>query len=187
MNLLERVKIETALAHDRIEQGFDLGARTSSPSAYRDLLARLYGFHAAWEPRAEAALAHAEFFHGRRKVDLLRTDLHELGMTDSDIRQLALCVPTVPMRTPADAFGSMYVVEGSTLGGILIARHVERRLGLGLNNGCSYFRCYGEAVGPMWKAFGTTLLAHCGPRDEKAVVTAARRTFDILHQWLCLP
>lgn len=187
MNLLERLKIETALAHDRIEQGFDLGARTSSRSAYRDLLARLYGFHAAWEPQAEAALAHAEFFHGRRKVDLLRTDLHELGMTDSDMRQLALCVPTVPMRTQADAFGSMYVVEGSTLGGISIARHVERRLGLGLDNGCSYFQCYGEAVGPIWKAFGTTLLAHCGPRDEKAVVTAARRTFDMLHRWLCLP
>ena len=187
MNLLQRLKIETALAHDRIEQAFDLGARTSSRSAYRDLLARLYGFHAAWEPRAEAALAHPGLFRGRRKVDLLRTDLHELGMTDSDMRQLALCVPTVPMRTPADALGSMYVVEGSTLGGTLTARHVERRLGLGFNNGCSYFRCYGEAVGPMWKAFGTTLLSHCGPRDERAVLTAARRTFEILRRWLCSP
>ena len=131
MNLLQRLKIETALAHDRIEQAFDLGARTSSRSAYRDLLARLYGFHAAWEPWAEAALAHAGFFHGRRKVDLLIADLHELGMTDRDMGQLALCVPTVPMRTQADAFGSMYVVEGSTLGGILIARTSSAALALG--------------------------------------------------------
>ena len=70
---------------------------------------------------------------------------------------------------------------------LLIARHVERRLGLGFNNGCSYFRCYGEEVGPMWKAFGTTLLAYCGPRDERAVLTAACRTFEILHRWLCSP
>jgi heme oxygenase len=81
----------------------------------------------------------------------------------------------------------MYVVEGSTLGGRLIARQVERGLGLGSNNGCSYFQCYGEQVGPMWKAFGTTLLARCGWQDERVVVTAARRTFDILHSWLCFP
>lgn len=187
MNLLQRLKTETAFAHHRIEQAFDLEGRTSSRSAYRDLLVRLYGFHAAWEPAAEAALADRGFFRRRRKVKLLVADLHELGMADSEISQLALCAPTVAMRTQAGAFGSMYVVEGSTLGSVLIARHVERRLGLGCNNGCSYFRCYGEDVGPMWKAFGTTLIAHCGSQDEKAVVTAARRTFDILHAWLCFP
>ena len=185
MNLLQRLKTETALAHGRIEQALDLKARTNSRSAYRDLLARLYGFHAAWEPRADAALADPGFFRKRRKVALLIADLHALGMADSDVRQLALCVPTVAMRTPADAFGSMYVVEGSTLGGTLIARYVERRLGLGSNNGCSYFRSYGEQVGPMWKAFGSTLLARCSPQDERAVVTAAHRTFEILYGWLC--
>jgi heme oxygenase len=187
VNLLQRLKTETAFAHERIEQAFDLEARTSSQSAYRNLLARLYGFHAAWEPRAEAALADPGFFSGRRKVELLIADLRRLGMADGELSQLALCAPTVAMRTRADAFGSMYVIEGSTLGGVLIARHVERRLGLGFNNGCTYFRCYGDEVGPMWRAFGTALLAGCGSQDEHAVITGARRTFDVLHRWLCVP
>jgi heme oxygenase len=186
VNLLQRLKTETAFAHDRIEQSFDLEARTSSPSAYRDLLARLYGFYVAWEPAAEAAMADPVFLVGRRKLGLLIDDLHRLGMADSEINKLPLCVPTVAMRSRAEAFGSMYVVEGSTLGGVLIARDVEPHLGLNSNNGCSYFRCYGEEVGAMWKAFGKALLAGCRQQDEEAVVTAACQTFNILHRWICV-
>ena len=152
--------------------------------AYRDLLARLYGFHAAWEPRAEAALADAEFFRGRRKVNFLRADLRKLGMTGAAIGHLALCEPTVVMGTPAEAWGSMYVVEGSTLGGAVIARHVERSLGLGRHNGCHYFRCYGKSVRPMWTAFGARLLARCDQAEEDVVIAAACRTFEMMHSWL---
>ena len=186
MNLLQRLKIETVFAHDRAEEAFDLQARTRSMRAYRDLLARLYGFHATWEPRAEVALADAEFFRGRRKVDLLRADLRELGMTDAAIGRLALCEPTVAMRSPAEAWGSMYVVEGSTLGGAVIARHVERSLGLGRHNGCHYFRCYGKNVRPMWTAFGARLLARCGRAEEDGVIAAACRTYEMLHSWLSI-
>ena len=185
MNLLQRLKIETAFAHDRAEEAFDLQTRTRSLRAYRDLLARLYGFHAAWEPRAEAALADAEFFCGRRKVRLLRADLGELGMTPAAISGLALCEPTVAMRSPAEVWGSMYVVEGSTLGGAVIARHVERSLGLGRHSGCHYFRCYGENVRPMWTAFGSRLLTRCGQAEEDVVIAAACRTFEMMRSWLC--
>jgi heme oxygenase len=187
MNLLQRLKIETASAHERAEEAFDLQARTRSMRAYRDLLARLYGFHAVWEPRAEAALADAGFFRGRRKVPFLRVDLRELGMTGAAIGRLALCEPTVAMRSPAEAWGSMYVVEGSTLGGAIIARHVEHSLGLGRHNGCHYFRCYGRNVRPMWTAFGARLLTRCSQAEEDVVIAAACRTFEMLHSWLCYP
>ena len=185
MSLLQRLKSETAKAHDRIEEAFDLEAVTRSISAYRNLLGRLYGFHAVWEPLAEVALADPEFFRQRRKVAFLKTDLRDLGMGSDGIARLPLCDPTVTMRTPAEAWGSMYVVEGATLGGAIIARHVERRLGLSRHNGCLYFRCYGADVRPMWISFGARLLARCGPADQDAVVAAARRTFEMLHIWLC--
>lgn len=185
MNLLQRLKIATAPAHERIEAAFDVQARTRSLDSYRDLLGRLYGFHAVWEPHAETAIKDAEFFRSRRKADLLKADLGELGLADSAIDRLALCEPTVTMRTPAEAWGSMYVVEGSTLGGAVIARHVELRLGLSGQAGCRYFRCYGKDTRPMWRAFGTQFLSRCGPADEDAVIAAACRTFEMLHLWLC--
>ena len=184
MNLLQRLKIETAREHDRIEEAFDLEAITRSIPTYRDLLGRLYGFHAVWEPLVELSLADPDFFRKRQKLRFLRTDLRDLGMKDDGIARLALCDPTVTMRTPAEAWGSMYVVEGSTLGGVIIARHVERRLGLNRHNGCHYFRCYGTDVRSMWSSFGTKLLARCGPAEEDTVVAAACRTFETLHNWL---
>jgi heme oxygenase len=184
--LLHRLKTETAAAHARIEQAFDLEARTQSLVAYRDLLARLYGFHAAWEPRAEAILADPGFFRQRRKVEHLKRDLRKLGMTRQAMGALALCEPTVSMQTPAEALGSMYVIEGSTLGGVIIARRVERSLGLGGNSGCSYFRCYGGQVGTMWTAFKAALLARCPPTEEDTAIEAAHRTFEILRSWLVI-
>jgi heme oxygenase (biliverdin-IX-beta and delta-forming) len=185
MNLLVRLKIETASAHDRIEDAFDLEGTTRSLPAYRELLVRLYGFHAAWEPRAELALADPGFFRERRKLSLLHADLRELGMNGDAIDRLAQCDLSVTMRTAAEAWGSMYVVEGSTLGGMIIARYVERRLGLNRHNGCRYFRCYGANVRSMWTSFGARLLARCGSAEEDAAVAAACRTFDTLHYWLC--
>lgn len=163
---------------------FDLEARTSSLSAYRDLLARLYGFHAGWEPHVAVILADPKFFQRRRKVELLERDLGFLGITRAEIDRLPLCDPIVPMRTPAEALGSMYVMEGSTLGGIIIARQVERSLGLGRRNGCRYFRCYGDDTGPMWTNFRAELLARCGPDDEGVVIATAQRTFEVLGSWL---
>ena len=49
--------------------------------------------------------------------------------------------------------GRMYVMEGSTLGGQYIARHVEETLGLSSGEGNSYFRGYGEATGERWREF----------------------------------
>jgi heme oxygenase (biliverdin-IX-beta and delta-forming) len=185
MSLLQRLKIETAKTHDRIEEAFDLEAVTRSIPAYRNLLGRLYGFHAVWEPLAEVALADPEFFRQRRKVALLETDLRDLGLGSDRIGRLPLCDPTVTMRTPAEAWGSMYVVEGATLGGMVIARYVERRLSLSRRNGCLYFRCYGAEVRPMWTSFGARLVATCGPADHDPVVAAARRTFEVLRLWVC--
>lgn len=185
VNLLQRLKSETALAHDRIEQAFDLQARTSSKSAYRDLLARLYGFHAVWEPRVQAVLPDPELFRGRQKTGHLIDDLRALGMADCDIGELPLCRSLMPLHSSAEAIGSMYVIEGSTLGGAIIARHVERGLGCDRRNGCSYFRCYGEDVGPMWKTFGAKLLLLCRRGESDAVIASANRTFEVLQAWIC--
>ena len=187
VTLLQRLKIETAPAHDRIERAFDLQSRTQSLSAYRDVLARLYGYHAVWEPRAEAALADAEFFRRRRKTELLAMDLRALGMSNADIGAVELCPSVLPMETPVVVFGSMYVIEGSTLGGAIIARQVERHLGLDRDTGCGYFRCYGREVGQMWSAFGAMLLTRCRPADENAVIVSAQRTFDHLREWISAP
>jgi heme oxygenase len=131
MTLLERLKIETRPAHDRIEAAIDLDRRIASRDAYRDLLISL--FTASTRPgKVDAAeVAHDRtFFRDRCKTELLPMDLAALGLEPDEIEALPQCRPLMPLPAPEAVLGSMYVVEGSTLGGTIIAREVERRLGL---------------------------------------------------------
>ena len=184
VTLLERLKIETRPAHDGIERAVDIESRLLTHASYQALLARFYGFHATWEPLAEAAIADPAFFRARRKTQHLVSDLTALGMGADDIARLPVCRSLMPMPDPAAAYGAMYVVEGSTLGGAIIARLVECRLGLTSDTGCRYFRSYGSAVGSMWRNFGARLQAFSSPDVDDAIVASANRTFALMQDWL---
>lgn len=185
VTVLERLRAETRPAHDRIERDFDLTGRTGSRENYRALLERFYGFHVAWEAAVEPLIADGDFFHPRRKVSLLVRDLQLLGLSVLEIDALPRCAPLMPLSSPAAAFGAMYVVEGSTLGGAVIARHVERSLGLGPETGCAYFGSYGAATGRMWTGFRNRLLRLSSPEADEVIVASAQRTFEVMQGWLC--
>jgi heme oxygenase len=185
VTLLDRLKTETRPAHDRIEAAMDLDRHLATLAAYRSLLARLHGFHAPFEKEAGAALDDEAFFGTRRKAGLLARDLASLGLSEAEIHALPRCRSLPPMRSPAEAYGAIYVVEGSTLGGAIIARQVEAALGFTSETGCAYFRAYGSALGPRWKAFQARLLAVSSPARDDLIVASAARTFSAMQDWLC--
>src|SRR3954466_11849701 len=158
MTLLERLKAETRPAHDRIEKAMDLDQRVATRESYKNLLIRFYGFHSVWEKAAGMVAPDKAFFESRCKTRLLAKDLEALGMQEDGIVRLPQCDPLMPLPSPPAVLGSMYVVEGSTLGGAIIAREVERKLGLGPETGCAYFICFGRGIGIMWKRCGSRLL-----------------------------
>jgi len=185
MTLLERLKIETRPAHDRIEAAIDLDRRIASRDGYTKLLIRFYGFHRAWESAAGALAQERDFFESRCKTALLVRDLVALGLGEDEIGQLPQCDPLMPLPCSAAVLGSMYVVEGSTLGGAVIAREVERRLGFDAATGCAYFRSYGREAAVMWRRFGAMLQDASSPETDDVIVVAAQKTFDVMHDWLC--
>ena len=185
MTLLERLKIETRPAHDRIEKAMDLDRRIASRDAYTNLLIRFYGFHRAWEGAASSRAPDRTFFQSRCKTGLLARDLNALGLDADAIIQLPQCHPLMPLPAPEAVLGSMYVVEGSTLGGAIIAKEVERNLGFGRDSGCAYFRSYGRDTAAMWKSFGAVLLAASSPETDDLIVASAQDTFTVMHDWLC--
>jgi heme oxygenase len=91
----------------------------------------------------------------------------------------------MPLPAPEAVLGSMYVVEGSTLGGAVIARQVEKRLGFTAETGCAYFRSYGRNVAVMWKSLGAKLLEASSPEADDVIVESAQKTFTVMHDWLC--
>ena len=117
----------------------DAQLRLESPTAYvRFAIATL----AAIEMLEPAISAHVAGFGSDRDA-ALRADLEELGAAPAP----ALAHPR--LATPSAAFGAAYVMEGSTLGGLVLANRVEA---LGLT-ATRYLRLRGSATGARWKQF----------------------------------
>lgn len=178
---MEELRIRTEPDHRSVEAQLDLKSRLRSLSEYLALLKKFYGFIAAWEPRVLSALDQPDFLRARTKLPLLTADLVRLGFVDTS--QLPHCVVPTFERN-ADALGSMYVIEGSTLGGSIIAAQVERRLGLSRHNGCLYFSGYGEHTNKMWSDFGRYMRLSVTHAERAAAVRGARNTFNLLQLWL---
>ncbi len=77
------------------------------------------------------------------------------------------------------------MLEGSTLGGQLIKRHVAQVLPLTPPEGLAFLDAYGDQLGPMWKAFGAAISAECSDEPSAAAAErAATETFRSLEAWL---
>jgi heme oxygenase len=81
----------------------------------------------------------------------------------------------------------MYVLEGSTLGGTFIDRHLAALPQLGEVR-LRAFSPYGAQTGAMWHAFrSATRDRVAAGGDPAAVVAAARETFAVLAAWCRTP
>jgi heme oxygenase len=86
------------------------------------------------------------------------------------------------LDSEAALYGCAYVVEGSTLGGRLLATAVAPLLGHG-TRGRRFHLGYGERHGAMWRAFTDALEAV--PQDGfDEMAAAATATFEAYEDWI---
>lgn len=178
--LLASLKQETTRLHQQIENGLDLFRGDFTLRDYRSLLVRFYGYYSPWEERA--AVTSPRLMAQRSKCANLAGDLEFLGMPPDEILAIAPCPHLPPLDTVARVLGSMYVLEGATLGGQILQRHMRARFGLN-QAGCSFFSGYGEQTGAMWKQF-CDILEESPPDWRPEIVSSAVATFESIARWL---
>jgi heme oxygenase len=185
-DLLSRLKNETAECHERLENALDLMRLEWLREDYVALVEGFYGYVAPWEDAAAASMPAPlrDFFEGRRKASLLESDLAHLTGDINRANGVTKIQQFPAMDSIGRVFGSMYVMEGSTLGGRFIAPHVATVLGLQSGSGNAYFDAYGLRTGSMWNAFRETASTYVPPEQFNEAVHAAVATFDGLHGWL---
>jgi heme oxygenase len=181
-SVLAHLRIVTRPAHDQIENAINLLDEKLDLARYMGILERFYGFWRSWEPLTGLLLPDDAFYRSRRRLFLLKADLATLGLSSSAMEFLPLC-PAPPLRNHAEALGSLYVMEGSTLGGRVIQQNVKRCLGLTEQAGCRYFAGYGSNTGAMWWSF-LNRLEQTPVDDVIAVGNGALATFERLTVWL---
>lgn len=183
-SLLDRLRIETRSVHERLERDLDLLPPALTLERYRELIARFYGIYLPLEREVlSRAPGHlSSFFSARQKVPALLADLAALDLSPDAV---PVCDSLPPLQSFPHLLGASYVMEGATLGGQIISRHLSAHLGIGRDNGGAFFHGYGSQTGGMWTAFRTCLLHHSSPANDDAVVEGASHTFHAMHRWLC--
>jgi heme oxygenase len=156
---------------------------------YIALLGRLLGFHGPFETALHmaAALLPAGIGLGGRltRCVLLHRDLLALGRSAQEIAALPMA-PMPRLAEPEAVWGTLYVIEGSSLGGQIVARRLSATSGLGPENGAGYHTPYGSGTGAMWLGFKAALEHEyaTGRLDPDVTVAWARRTFATLDAWV---
>jgi heme oxygenase len=183
----------TAVAHERLHHlpGFAaLAAGRLDLAGYRDLMARLLGFHAPLEAAIAARLGDAAFgldLRALRRQTLLRDDLAALGLDAAAIAALPRAAAPTLASAPA-AMGALYVTEGATLGGRLLAGGLDTLLGPGTARGRRYLLAATDPARPGWRAVRAALdRSGAQPPDLAAMIEAATATFAAFADWFAAP
>ncbi len=183
------LKQHTQANHDRLEAHpltAQLMAPTLTKAAYLDVLQAFYGYYlpiertfAAWAVSLPQLQLNA-----RRKVHLLADDIQYLASA-TELDRLPVCEHVPAYDAPAAMIGCLYVLEGATLGGQIISRHLTQQIGVRPDAGMRFFSGYAEQTGAMWKAF-RQVVTDCvqDEHTETAVIEAACQTFDTFERWL---
>ncbi len=181
----------TAPPHERMHAhpGFHAAAAGMiGDRDYRRLLSRLLGFHRPFEGLIRAAARRHGVdldFDARARSPLLVLDLMSLGLGRGDIEGLPDWAPSLDLPSEGAVLGSLYVLEGSTLGGVQIGRSLKARFGDERDEGRRFFLGRGERHGALWGEFVTRLetLAE-RPQSCDDAVAASLATFTEFERWM---
>ncbi|MEJ5988814.1 biliverdin-producing heme oxygenase [Ramlibacter sp. PS3R-8] len=171
---LAALRAATRDHHLRLDRLMDLRL-LGDAARYATVLQAFDGFLSAWESTVAAGLpaARQPWLQARSRRHFVARDLQVLGIAAS-----TLPVQLTPIATGAAAWGSLYVMEGSALGGRVIARALAAQ-GLRPDTGAAYFHGWGESTGPMWREFRQLLEQELAtPAAVSLACAGACATFD---------
>ena len=189
-----RLREATRDVHERMHghAGFAaVAAGAANRPDYTRVMARLWGFHAPFDAQIEAAVTRLSLpldSAAYARAQHIRADLVWLGLSEADIAALPRCAALQPPASSAELFGALYVIEGSTLGGVQMARALAPMLaaqGAGGSDGRRFFLGHGQSHGAMWRGFLAKLEeAAADPADSRRIVAGAQRTFGVFEDWM---
>jgi heme oxygenase len=116
----------------------------------------------------------------RRKSNLILQDLARLGFDDTTLRNNDN-QPVIQSRE--QAMGALYVLEGSTLGGKIIANMLIKKND-NFKTSLNYFTAYGTETGTKWRLFLDHLNQYQNLTQIETITKTANETFLKFKLWI---
>lgn len=190
--ILEQLREQTRPAHLALETQPILQRLLSSEltrTEYGHLLQAMLVFYQSLEteliPATETLLEQhpCPDYHYVPRLPLLIDDCQALGVATTGFN-----MPSKEFRLEGSGpylLGVLYVIEGATQGGRLIARHLADTLGVSNNSGASFFNMH--QWNNSWASFRRWVdrnFSHMHQDDIPRIIAGADMTFSALHTHL---
>lgn len=188
-SFLKNLRAVTGPAHEALEQN-RVTAVLMTPGVslqdYTTYLQRLYGFMA---PAEEIVYTGTDTImpdiQQRIKAHLILEDLRALDLPEEQLQSLPIFDAAGIYTTQAEKMAGMYVMEGSSLGGNVIFKHLHKTIGITPEKGAAYLTAYGAENGIMWKRFIEHFTGFVvNNNNEAEVIATAVATFSHIDNWL---
>jgi heme oxygenase len=182
MQLTAELKETTEAVHQATEKKMILTLKgITTDQDYVQMLNWLYGFYAPMEEAIRRQLTPENFpdIIKRSRAELILWDIKEFH-TEAPKPEFCRQLPVID--TYARALGALYVLEGSTLGGRIIAGMVSRQLCS--TKGLSFFNSYGAETGNMWQSFKDFIDRPWSPEQRQEIIAGAEDTFITFKNWI---
>jgi heme oxygenase len=187
---MDRLKAETSEVHAQTETiPFNAGimAKTMPQARYAGQLACWFRVHEVLEASLNASVdpvVQAAWPGTTERAPLLQADL--AWHVDADVPAEAEQATTdmvewvggVGASDPRCLLGILYVLEGSTLGGMILSKCIAEMYGCDGDAGLAYYSAHGNKVMPNWMEFKARMNAAVTSLDDQArLIDAASETF----------
>ena len=157
-----------------------------SLATYQIVLTAYFHFYRVFETAVERAVADgvSQFlFEPRRKLPWLAKDLSYFGIDpEADAWRPEILQQPMQILDEKQLLGVLYTIEGSSLGGQVISRHLATHLALSPDAGARFFYGYGDQTMPLWQQFQGFINAALNHEESRcSALQAARMTFDTME------
>lgn len=183
MSIMARLRQETQLCHEQVEKLLYAGQiqnGTLTTEQYIQLLSVNYVFHQSLEAAIKAV--DNDYFAGYKPEQRIKTN-----QLLRDLQTLQLPIPTEQRMyfqnwTNAQLLGAAYVAEGSTLGGRVINKYLQKNRVINpVASQSSFYTGYGEQTGSMWQEFCAYLTQQHGSHED-LIIKGALDAFALYEE-----
>lgn len=191
-SVLERIRLRTRDVHQSLEALPIWEAAFSNFDAYTSLLD---GFLSLVRP-ADAAIertlgpAAPDGFSATRRSDWLEADRRAIAGRRGEPSRIRfveddVVIGDIASRSVRAAAGTLYVIEGSALGGRVLSRRLQESLGIEPHSGGRYFSGHGADTAKRWRRFLEWLDAmRLDDSGAEETAWAARAVFERFRERL---
>ncbi|MCC6289871.1 MAG: biliverdin-producing heme oxygenase [Chitinophagaceae bacterium] len=176
-----QLKEKTKQAHISLEKKM-VGyiKKVESPKDYEKLLRLFYGYYTPLEPLLNKYISNdiVPSYSDRRKSNAILKDINTISAGASNFKK---CDNLPQVNDVIQALGVLYVMEGSTMGGTIIAKMLNKQANIQPTS-LTFFNGYGEQNIPMWQSFIKAVNKRAANDGDK-IVKAANDTFSKMEEW----